>query len=615
MGIKYNNNKISQSSKDSQYPYYNGTKLSQVYYNGNLVWKKYTALDFTFNGNSVTGYTGSATSFTIPSSYSVVYDIDNTPIFISGADITVTDIAANAFKENSTVTSVTIPSSIRTIGEKAFFCCINLSTISMSATPQSIGAQAFAITNLSGLSSYMINCPTLGAGCFAFRNAWYISTSDATLHNKFKDYAHSNEKIEGTGDFASYKGCHNVGSFWWYFRAYWNGGTQSPAMSVGNIIGRAGLCNSSGTHTHTITQNSGSLGQNVSRTFERVFIGGYYSTVNVEIGYEKLSYNAHAEKVGRTWQTGDRDSSGRCKCLAEVYIVSDCILQGAKILLANGSYKNIEDLQYTDLLKVWNFELGKYDYQYPLAIIIKGKVQGYRRIHLEDGSHIDITDQHEFFDPVHHTIRVYGSGGIYEIKPEDDYYVMKYVNNYTYDSIKVISIEDMSSEEPIQSYSLVTGGTISYFVDNVLSCMKTIEYVGLTEENKFGKHFAKDKETCYTYDRFEKEIYADSSKYIILGNNLQYVDYYNKDTSGFDGLLAPFKHMLPLPVKDGKVICNIGFLEDTSIKEEHHLEDELITLPEFKSNKYTKWYVVGEYREYKPGDTITVNFSTLIRAI
>ena len=273
-------------------------------------------------------------------------------------------------------------------------------------------------------------------------------------------------------------------------------------------------------------------------------------------------------------------------------------------------------LQYTDILKVWNFELGRYDYQYPLAIIIKNKVKHYTRINLADGSHIDITDQHEFFDPVHHTIRVYGSGAIHKITPEDDYYVMKHVNDYTYDGIKIISMEDMSSEEPIQSYSLVTGGTISYFVDDVLSCMKTIEYVGLTEENKFGKHFAKDKETCYTYDRFEKEIYADSSKYIILGNNLQYVDYYNKDISGFNGLLDPFKHMKPTEKdNNGKIICTIGFLEDSELTEQQRLEDEIIILPEFKSNKYTKWYVVGEYREYKPGDTITVNFSTLIRAI
>lgn len=612
MGIKYNNNIISQSSKDSQYPYYNNNKLSQVYYNGNLVWKKYTALDFTFNGNSVTGYTGSATSFTIPSTYSIVYDIDNVPIYVAGSDIAVTAIADGAFEGLSSITSVTIPSSIKTIGARAFQYCYNLSTVSMSATPTSIGSCAFAITNLSAPSSYMYNCTSLGEGCFAFRNIWCISTSDSALHTRLRTQAHY-KTVSKDG----YTGYGITSSFYFYSTCKWTAGTQNSDFTATNITHHAHLLDSNGASKYDINYNIGNLYQGNERTTGDLYIGTY-NTVSVDNPTCGYSCNAHGETIVRgTWgnYSPTRNSSGRVLIQGHIEIKTDCILQGSKILLAGGSYKNIEDLQYTDLLKVWNFELGKYDYQYPLAIIIKSKVQGYRRLHLEDGSHIDITGQHELYDPVHHTIRVYGSGEIHQIHSEDDYYVMKYINDNVYNSVKIIDIEDKYSEDPIQSYSLVTGGTISYFVDDILSCMKTIEYVGLTEENKFGKHFAKDKETCYTYDRFKKEIYADSSKYIILGNNLQYVDYYNKDTSGFNGLLDPFNHMIPPPTKDGKIICTIGFLEDTSIKEEQHLEDELITLPEFKSSKYTKWYVVGEYREYKPGDIITVNFSTLIRAI
>ena len=614
MGIKYNNNKISMKSTDAQYPYYNGNKLSQVYYNGNLVWKKYTPLDFTFNGNSVTGYTGSSTSFTIPSTYSLVTDIDGTPIYIAGSDITVTAIADDAFANNTTVTSVTIPSSITSIGARAFQHCINLSTVNMSATPTYIKYCAFAITNLTGLSSYMYNCPNIEQGCFAFRNNWYINTTDSGIHTRLRKA--NLGRLQGTGNFTGYWGYGYVSSVYFKFYCYWKSGSQDSGFYCNYIIARFGLRDHNNTRTHLFERKSGYLYQGNSSQTGNEYIVGYYNFEDVNtynIGYE-VGYNAHAETLGREWSISDAGTL-EAQCYAACYVITDCILQGSKILLANNTYKNIEDLQYTDLLKVWNFELGKYDYQYPLAIIIKSKVKFYRRLHLEDGTYIDITGQHEFYDPVHHTIRVYGSGSIHTIKPEDDYYVMKYVTDTTYNSVKVINIEDKDSEQAIQSYSLVTGGTISYFVDDVLSCMKTIEYVGLTEENKFGKHFAKDKETCYTYDRFEKEIYADSSKYIILGNNLQYVDYYNKDTSGFDGLLDPFKHMRPPPQHEGKIICTIGFLEDNNLKEEQHIEDELITLPEFKSNKYTKWYVVGEYKEYKPGDTITVNFSTLIRAI
>lgn len=609
MGIKYNNNKISQSSKDSQYPYYNDTKLSQVYYNGNLVWKKYTALDFTFNGNSVTGYTGSATSFTIPSSYSVVYDIDNTPIFISGSDISVTAIADGAFEGLSSITSVTIPSSIKTIGQRAFQFCYSLSTVNMSATPTSIGYCAFALTNLSSPSSYMYNCTSLGQGCFAFRNNWYLSTTNSTLHTRLKNTHIGQLSHDG------YYGCGITASVSCSAYCSWVSGSESAAATATNVTAQGGLLNPSGSRTHLLTYNFGNLYQGNSANAGIRFIVSCWNNESIPCA-SGLSYNAHAQSWKRVGNFTDRDSSGNMQLIAGVEITTDCILQGAKILLANNTYKNIEDLQYTDLLKVWNFELGKYDYQYPLAIIIKNKVIGYIRLYLEDGSYIDIAGQHELYDPVFHTIRVYGSGGIYKIDPSTNYYVMKYINDTTYNSVKITNIESITVEEPIQSYSLVTGGTISYFVDNVLSCMKTIEYVGLTEENKFGKQFAKDKETCYTYDRFKKEIYADSSKYIILGNNLHYVDYYNKDTSGFDGLLDPFNHMKPLEKDNrGKILCTIGFLEDSELTEQQRFEDETIILPEFKSDKYTKWYVVGEYREYKPGDTITINFSTLIRAI
>jgi hypothetical protein len=179
MGLKYNDNKLSQSSADSQYPYYNGSSVAQVYYNGNLVWKKYTKLDFTFSGNSVTGYTGSSTSFTIPSEYYTITDIDGTTIYTStaiGTATSVTAIADDAFADNTTVTSVTIPSSIQTIGARAFQNCYKLSTVTMSAIPTSIGYCAFAVTAIQSLSSYMYNCTSIGQGAFATRWGWHLKS-------------------------------------------------------------------------------------------------------------------------------------------------------------------------------------------------------------------------------------------------------------------------------------------------------------------------------------------------------------------------------------------------------------------------------------------------------
>ena len=68
--------------------------------------------DNTDNGYAVTGYTGSATQIVIPA-----HDAN-------GAEVTA--IASGAFKNNTTLTSVTLPDTIRFIGEEAFYSCSGL---------------------------------------------------------------------------------------------------------------------------------------------------------------------------------------------------------------------------------------------------------------------------------------------------------------------------------------------------------------------------------------------------------------------------------------------------------------------------------------------------------
>ena len=41
-----------------------------------------------------------------------------------------------------------------------------------------------------------------------------------------------------------------------------------------------------------------------------------------------------------------------------------CLAAGTKVMLWNGTYKNIEDIRYNDLLKVWNHDTGSYGYEY-----------------------------------------------------------------------------------------------------------------------------------------------------------------------------------------------------------------------------------------------------------
>ncbi len=86
---------------------------------------------------SVTGYTGSDTTVTIPSSISVVETTDGETKYYEGSQYTVTSIAdgyPGVFQENTTITNVVFPDTLQTIGYDAFRYCNNIETIEYQGT-------------------------------------------------------------------------------------------------------------------------------------------------------------------------------------------------------------------------------------------------------------------------------------------------------------------------------------------------------------------------------------------------------------------------------------------------------------------------------------------------
>lgn len=102
------------------------------------------------NGEAaITGYTGTSSELVIPAyigSYAV------------------TEIKKEAFKDNKTVKSVTVPETVKTIGGKAFALCENLKSVSFGKNVESIGLSAFYGTELYKTSAdsngdvYINNC-------------------------------------------------------------------------------------------------------------------------------------------------------------------------------------------------------------------------------------------------------------------------------------------------------------------------------------------------------------------------------------------------------------------------------------------------------------------------
>ena len=80
----------------------------------------------------IQGYSGTDTELVIPST--VTYD---------GTEIPVTEIKQEAFRDNTAITSVTIPEGVTSIGQKAFSGCTSLTDVSFPKSLQEIGVDAF----------------------------------------------------------------------------------------------------------------------------------------------------------------------------------------------------------------------------------------------------------------------------------------------------------------------------------------------------------------------------------------------------------------------------------------------------------------------------------------
>ena len=113
---------------------------------------------------TITGYSGSSTNVVIPEY-----------INVNGEDIIVREIKNNAFYSNDIITSVTIPNSVTTIGNKAFRYCSNLTTVTISENSNltTIGSSAFF--NCSSLTSIFIPSSVITIGEDTFSNCFNLT--------------------------------------------------------------------------------------------------------------------------------------------------------------------------------------------------------------------------------------------------------------------------------------------------------------------------------------------------------------------------------------------------------------------------------------------------------
>lgn len=178
-----------------------------------------------------------------------------------------------------------------------------------------------------------------------------------------------------------------------------------------------------------------------------------------------------------------------------------CVATGTQITLADGTQKPVEELDGQEELLVWNFETGEFD-SAPILFIDTHGEKEYLVTHLyfEDGTVVDIIDEHGFFDT---DLNKY----VYITSENFDEYIGHGFNkqytdengNLSYTTVRLVNAENEIMIT--NSYSPVTYKHLSYYVCGMLSVPSDTQ--GLTNI------FEVDKETMkYDQELMQKDIEA-----------------------------------------------------------------------------------------------------------
>ena len=347
-------------------------------------------------------------------------------------------------------------------------------------------------------------------------------------------------------------------------------------------------------------------------SLERYSIYSLPSSITVTMGGVTLtggtdySYDSSSGKVVVYKVTGDIDITARG--------ADQCLVEGTKIRLANGSYKNIEDIDYNDLLMVYNHEDGGITYEYPIWIEKEKKADHYQKTTFSDGT----------------VLKTFGSHGVFSIDslkyvivtdPKEFHVgtnVIKIDKNGNKKIVKVKKIETIKDE--ITYYHVSSTRYHNILANDIL----TTDGTGLTsylytftEDLTWGKD---REEYLKTGDLFKYEEWAlYFPKYLFMGYRMgEAKNVFNKGLldAGYLIKLLNVNNTKPI-MKDsyGDNIWMVTTSDDivTSANKDLFLykEDSFYTLKEPKKKKnFIGWLNTGDNKIYQAGDKVKIVYGT-----
>jgi len=303
---------------------------------------------------------------------------------------------------------------------------------------------------------------------------------------------------------------------------------------------------------------------------------------------------------------------------------SGCLVEGTKIKLYDGTYKNIEDIKYTDLLSVWSYKSGSLTYEYPIWIEKSKENDSYQKTTFSDGTVLKTVGLHQVFSlDENKFVNIYDSHGYIKVGTR----VAKEVNGKIV-PVKVTKVETIN--EKVNYYFV--GSSIYYNVisEDIITTADQV-YDGMVLSNMYPfdnnikwtsvrDSIINKPKALYNYKDFNM-----IPKYLFYGvraGEVKFFEDYGYVTKPelfnyLDKILLNTERVTkPILDKNGNTLWRVTTSDDLDNK--LYKEGSIYVLKEPKkvNNKtFIGWFNTVDEKYYKPGDKYTVIHGTHFIAV
>ena len=208
-----------------------------------------------------------------------------------------------------------------------------------------------------------------------------------------------------------------------------------------------------------------------------------------------------------------------------------CIIEGTKILLADGTYKNVEKITFDDLLMVYDHENGGVTYEYPIWMENEHTTDHYQITYFSDGTSLKTLGEHAVFSV--DANRYVDIANRDEVNIGTRIYKLEKVNNeYKLKIVKVTDFKEVRDRK--HYYHVVSTRYYNIISDNVIT----------NDGRTFLDNF---------YEFGENAVWS-SRRQEVIDNNIQ-LDYKDYD-------FIPYYMYHGLRAQDGAVLLHYGYIND-----------------------------------------------------